>query len=244
MRKTAEKVIELPRVVSPEMLRLAQAAAAGARLTAEEHEMARRVPRNSPELAPRVAALPPLPSSRAAAAAVAVAMPSRRTAARALPGVSVARATSLQISVRCARPRVAEVLDTPEAVAALWRREIEPADWYSPERENLVVLSLSARCGLIGWQLCGVGTARDCAFNVAAVLRPVILSGGDRLTLVHNHPSGLADPSAADRNATRALKASADLMGILVCDHLIFGTAGDTLAAGDAYFSFRENGLL
>ena len=54
--------------------------------------------------------------------------------------------------------------------------------------------------------------------------------------LAHNHPSGVAEPSHADRRITERLQAGLGLLDIRVLDHVIVGR-------GEA-FSFAEQGLL
>lgn len=56
------------------------------------------------------------------------------------------------------------------------------------------------------------------------------------IILVHNHPSGLAQPSRDDSAVTETISAAAALFDINIVDHII-------IAAGGC-FSFRENGLL
>jgi DNA repair protein RadC len=53
--------------------------------------------------------------------------------------------------------------------------------------------------------------------------------------LAHNHPTGPLQPSEADIETTRRLRAAGEIMGIAVLDHLIFNRT--------AYFSFLENGV-
>ena len=57
-----------------------------------------------------------------------------------------------------------------------------------------------------------------------------------QLILVHNHPSGLAEPSEADRKLTQRIAAAAQLFDIRLLDHLILSRDGS--------FSFRAQGLL
>ncbi|WP_347257587.1 DNA repair protein RadC [Methylocaldum sp.] len=52
----------------------------------------------------------------------------------------------------------------------------------------------------------------------------------------HNHPSGLAEPSQADKAITERLKTALNLLDIRVLDHFIVGA--------DAVYSFAEHGLL
>jgi DNA repair protein RadC len=41
----------------------------------------------------------------------------------------------------------------------------------------------------------------------------------------HNHPSGIAEPSAADQAITRELGQALRLVGVRVLDHLVIGQA-------------------
>ncbi|MCK5736037.1 MAG: JAB domain-containing protein, partial [Spirochaetaceae bacterium] len=52
----------------------------------------------------------------------------------------------------------------------------------------------------------------------------------------HNHPSGICDPSPEDRELTRRLKESGELLGIPLLDHVIF--------THSSYYSFLEKGVL
>jgi DNA repair protein RadC len=53
---------------------------------------------------------------------------------------------------------------------------------------------------------------------------------------VHNHPSGVAEPSQADELITRRLREAMALVDIRVLDHLI--------VAGTTVLSFAERGML
>jgi DNA repair protein RadC len=52
----------------------------------------------------------------------------------------------------------------------------------------------------------------------------------------HNHPSGVAEPSAADRRITERLTAALGLLDIRVLDHVIVGRGRE--------FSFAQEGLI
>ena len=62
------------------------------------------------------------------------------------------------------------------------------------------------------------------AHNAAAVI------------FAHNHPSGVAEPSAADEAITQALRNALALLDVRVLDHLV--------VAGNEIVSFAERGLL
>ncbi len=56
------------------------------------------------------------------------------------------------------------------------------------------------------------------------------------LILAHNHPSGVAEPSQADRTLTRRLADALALVDVRVLDHFI--------VAGASSLSFMESGQL
>ena len=56
------------------------------------------------------------------------------------------------------------------------------------------------------------------------------------MVLLHNHPSGDPEPSAADITLTNRLAEAGALLHIPVMDHIIIGD--------HCYLSFRERGLL
>lgn len=61
---------------------------------------------------------------------------------------------------------------------------------------------------------------RALAYNAAALI------------LCHNHPSGSAEPSAADRKLTKLLQKALDVVDVRVLDHIIVGD-GDPLSMAE-----------
>src|SRR5271166_6388506 len=53
------------------------------------------------------------------------------------------------------------------------------------------------------------------------------LYGAMGIAIAHNHPSGKARPSDADKDVTQAVKHAADCNELLFLDHLIVGIATD-----------------
>lgn len=44
-----------------------------------------------------------------------------------------------------------------------------------------------------------------------------------KIILVHNHPSGDPTPSQGDNQVTQRIKECADIMGIMLLDHVVIG---------------------
>lgn len=80
------------------------------------------------------------------------------------------------------------------------------------------------------------GFSVDSGLPIRLILAAALDCDARGLIVAHNHPAGDAQPSAADRLATRCLVDAAAPLGIAVHDHLVF--------AGDECCSFRALGLL
>jgi DNA repair protein RadC len=68
------------------------------------------------------------------------------------------------------------------------------------------------------------------------VVREALACNAAHVMLAHNHPSGVAEPSDADRCVTQLLSQALALVDIRVLDHFI--------VAGPLVYSFAESGLL
>ena len=82
----------------------------------------------------------------------------------------------------------------------------------------------------------GTGTLDGAAVYPREVAIRALQYNAAAVIFAHNHPSGVAEPSSADRRITERLCAALALLDIRVLDHLI-------IARGRA-FSFAEDGLL
>jgi len=110
------------------------------------------------------------------------------------------------------------------------------ARYAGRRQEHFVVVILDGAHQVIRVKLITVGLLNRTLIHPREVLRPAILESAAGIIVAHNHPSGNLDPSREDREITRRLVDSGQLIGIPVLDHLIFSKNG--------YFSFQEAGLL
>ena len=124
-----------------------------------------------------------------------------------------------------------KTIDSPESVAAYLRVEMA-----NLEQEQLRVVMLDVRNHLLGVNLVYQGSVNQAVVSLADLFREPIRAGASAIILAHNHPSGIAEASQADRLITQRLREALQLVDIRVLDHLI--------VADNTCLSFAERGLL
>jgi DNA repair protein RadC len=145
---------------------------------------------------------------------------------------------SHEVKINTVRECPSVVGDSPERIIEYWHKSIASADWYSPEREQVVVLALDTRLNVLAHSIVSIGTINESGCHPRDVFRPAIALNAHNIILMHNHPSGDPRPSEADKRMTKRIFEAGDLLQIKFTDHIIIGTAsGDSL-----YYSFKEDG--
>ena len=104
------------------------------------------------------------------------------------------------------------------------------------EHEVFAVVFLDAQNRVIEYQEMFRGTVSQTAVYPREVVKAALALNASAAILVHNHPSGTAEPSRADELLTRTLKTALSLVDVRVLDHL--------LIAGSGAVSFAERGLI
>lgn len=69
------------------------------------------------------------------------------------------------------------------------------------------------------------GTIDGASVHPREVVRACLRHNAAAVIFAHNHPSGIAEPSAADQAITRELGQALRLVGVRVLDHLVIGQA-------------------
>lgn len=152
-------------------------------------------------------------------------------------GLGDAKFATMQAAVELARRSLAEelgaglALSSPRKVGeflSLWLRD-RPYEVFA-------VLFLDSQNRLVAAEELFRGTLSQTAVYPREVARRALEHNAAAVILAHNHPSGVAEPSAADDALTRALKAALGQLDVPVLDHLI--------VAGNRCYSFAERGRL
>jgi len=103
-------------------------------------------------------------------------------------------------------------------------------------QEVFAVLFLDVRHRSLGLELMFHGTLTQTSVYPREVVRRALALNAAAVVLAHNHPSGVAEPSAADAHLTESLKRALALVDVRVLDHIVVGQ-GEVM-------SFAERGLI
>jgi len=104
------------------------------------------------------------------------------------------------------------------------------------EREAFVVLHLDTRHRVLSIEEASLGTINGASVYPREIVKSVLSRNSSAVIFAHNHPSGVPDPSEADRRLTERLREALSLVDVRVLDHLV--------VAGGEYVSFSQRGLL
>jgi DNA repair protein RadC len=102
--------------------------------------------------------------------------------------------------------------------------------------EVFACLFLDTRHRVIAFEELFRGTLDGASVYPREVAKAALRHNAAALILAHNHPSGVAEPSAADLAITRRLKDALALLDVRVLDHVIVGDG--------ACVSMAESGVL
>ena len=102
------------------------------------------------------------------------------------------------------------------------------------KQEVFRVLLLTTRHHVFRKITVGKGTLNASLVHPRDVFRRAIKHNAAAVILVHNHPSGIPEPSTDDKELTARLDEAGDLLGVKVLDHIVVAKGG--------YVSLREQG--
>jgi len=91
------------------------------------------------------------------------------------------------------------------------------------EHEVFCCLWLDARYRVIACDELFRGTVDGASVHPREVVKRALAQNASAVVLVHNHPSGIAEPSQADELITLRLRDALGIVDIRVVDHLIVG---------------------
>lgn len=113
-------------------------------------------------------------------------------------------------------------VSTPEAAAEV-ARQICCADAAT---ETFVVMFLDGRNNVRGATIVAQGSSNSVHVSLTQILRAAVVAGHPGFIVAHNHPSGIAAPSAEDDHVTRSVAEGAKAVGVQFIDHVIVTECG------------------
>lgn len=88
-------------------------------------------------------------------------------------------------------------------------------------KEHLRGIYLNTHYKVIHDEILSIGTIDMSIIHPREVFKPALAYSAAAVVLVHNHPSGVVDPSTTDYEVTRQLVQAARILGIDLVDHVI-----------------------
>ena len=152
-------------------------------------------------------------------------------------GLGDAKYAQLQAVLEPARRHLAESLMRGDALKnpAETRRYLT-ARLRDYPYEVFACLFLDTRHRVISYEELFRGTIDGASVHPREVVRRALQHNAAAVILAHNHPSGIAEPSDADRRITTRLQDALALIDIRVLDHIVIGDQRAT--------SFAERGFI
>lgn len=156
---------------------------------------------------------------------------------RKVPGLGAAGAIlirlvkELEVAHLAERMKHGDPLRSPQAVIDFARAKLA-----GHPNEAFLAIYLNTKNEVVDYETIHEGTLDRAIIYPRRVVEAALSRHAAALVLVHNHPSGHADPSTEDVEVTGAIARAAAAVDIRVLDHLV--------VARDGYLSFMEKGLM
>ena len=116
-------------------------------------------------------------------------------------------------------PRVMESLDQCA--------EFLRAYFIGRSSETVFLLSLDARCNVIGCRMISEGSVNSAPLTPRMVVEAAINTRASSVVMAHNHPSGIAVPSEDDAQLTSRIVQALKSVDVILVDHIVFGNDDD-----------------
>jgi DNA repair protein RadC len=148
-------------------------------------------------------------------------------------GVGDAKATLVLAAIEFARRRIKSEGVRIETPADLLPHVRHYAD---RKQEHFLCAGINGANEILNIRVVSIGLIDRTPVHPREVFADALSDRASAIIVAHNHPAGSLEPSAADVEVTKQLKAAGVVMGIALLDHIIFNR--------DGYFSFLESGRL
>lgn len=122
-------------------------------------------------------------------------------------------------------------LETPNEIVSFFFRF-----FVHKSKEEFYIAFLTAKDDLIAIENISKGLVNTVSIELSKIYELIARHNPSKIILAHNHPNGMANPSASDFETTSKIVDIASAFSVIVADHLIL--------AKDQYLSFKTCGYL
>ncbi|MDH3282800.1 MAG: DNA repair protein RadC [Gammaproteobacteria bacterium] len=144
----------------------------------------------------------------------------------AVVGLGKTKYARLQAAAELARRELAQTLARTDVLASpTAARRYVKARLRDRPYEVFACLFLDNRHRVIRFQEVFRGTVHSATVHPRELVREALMCNASAAIVVHNHPSGVAEPSRCDVDVTVRLKQALSLVDVRLLDHLVVGDA-------------------
>ncbi|MBI2522922.1 DNA repair protein RadC [Candidatus Woesearchaeota archaeon] len=140
-----------------------------------------------------------------------------------IKGIKLGKASKLiatfELNKRINSGKICEkVVKNPSDIASYYIEKLKDL-----KKEHFIAVFLDSKNKIIKDEVISIGTLNSSLVHPREVFKEAIKHSANSIILVHNHPSGLVEPSDEDYRINKILVETGNLVGIKVLDHLVVG---------------------
>ena len=161
-------------------------------------------------------------------------------ALKKVPGISDHSASLLRLVTELARFYQVDSAQRTEVLTSLdaCGRYLVPR-FFGRKVETVFLLCLDAKCKVLCCREIGEGSVNAASISVRKVVEAALSANATTVVLAHNHPSGVALPSADDAQTTRRIAAALSAVEVKLIDHIVVAE-GDFISMAQSGYRFDE----
>jgi len=154
-----------------------------------------------------------------------------------IPGMGIAKYAQLQAVLEMARRALSEELKNGNTMSSpALVRDFLRLMLANKQHEVFIGIFLDAKNHAIATEELFSGTLTQTSVYPREIIKRALHHNAAAIIFAHNHPSGVAEPSHADKILTQSLKQALAFIDVKVLDHFIIGNG--------AALSFAEHDLI
>ncbi len=113
--------------------------------------------------------------------------------------------------------------------------------FHGRRNETVYLLCLDAKCKLLCCREVSEGSVNSASVSPRKVVEIALAANATTVVLAHNHPSGIAVPSAEDVQTTYRVANALDTVEITLADHIIVADGDFTSMVHSGYYDPRNH---